>query len=221
MPLRAVVFDYGKVLCQPQPPAVREALATRLGAPREAFEAAYGRFRLEYDRGTLDDVAYWQSVAQACGRALDAETALWLADVDARGWSHPNLSLVDWAGQVRQAGFQTAILSNMQRSLRQRLAELCPWLPEVDAAVFSSDIGFVKPEPEIYHRVMELLAIESGDVLFIDDVEANVTAARKLGMSALCFTDVPALRRALTAFPELPPLSDGLPAYAPQPESFG
>jgi len=221
MPLRAVVFDYGKVLCQPQPPAVREALATRLGAPREAFEAAYGRFRPEYDRGTLDDVAYWQAVAQACGRTLDAKTAQWLADVDARGWSYPNLPLVNWAGQVRQAGFQTAILSNMQRSLRQRLAELCPWLPEVDAAVFSSDIGFVKPEPEIYHRVMELLAIESGDVLFIDDVEANVTAARKLGMSALCFTDVPALRRALTAFPELPPLSDGLPAYAPQPESFG
>jgi putative hydrolase of the HAD superfamily len=206
MPLRAVVFDYGKVLCQPQPPAVREALATRLGAPREAFEAAYARFRPEYDRGTLDDVAYWQSVAQACGRTLDAETALWLADVDARGWSHPNLSLVDWAGQVRQAGFQTAILSNMQRSLRQRLAELCPWLPEVDAAVFSSDIGFVKPEPEIYCQVVELLAVAPQEALFIDDVEANVTGARQVGLSALWFTDVSALRQALSVFPELPPL---------------
>jgi putative hydrolase of the HAD superfamily len=206
MPLRAVVFDYGKVLCQPQPPAVREALATRLGVPREAFEAVYGRFRPEYDRGTLDDVAYWQSVAQACGRTLDAETALWLADVDARGWSHPNLSLVDWAGQVRQAGFQTAILSNMQRSLRQRLEELCPWLPEVDAAVFSSDLGYVKPEPEMYRRVVELLAVAPQEALFIDDVEANVAGARQVGLSALRFTDVPTLRQALTAFPELPPI---------------
>lgn len=205
MPLRAVVFDYGKVLCQPQPPAVREALATRLGVPREAFEAAYGRFRLEYDRGTLDDVAYWQSVVQACGRTLDAETALWLAGVDARGWSHPNLSLVDWAGQVRQAGFQTAILSNMQRSLRQRLEELCPWLPEVDAAV-SSDLGYVKPEPEMYRRVVELLAVAPQEALFIDDVEANVAGARQVGLSALRFTDVPTLRQALTAFPELPPI---------------
>ncbi len=206
MPLRAVVFDYGKVLCQPQPPAVREALATRLGAPREAFEAAYAQFRLEYDRGTLDDVTYWQAVAQACGRMLDAETALWLADCDARGWSQPNPVLVAWAGQVRQAGFQTAILSNMQRSLRQRLAELCPWLPEVDAAVFSSDIGYVKPEPEIYRRVMELLAIAPQEALFIDDVEANVIGARQVGLSALWFTDVPTLRQALNAFPELPPL---------------
>jgi putative hydrolase of the HAD superfamily len=219
VPLRAVVFDYGKVLCRPQPPAVREALVARLGVSHEAFERAYARLRGEYDRGTLDDVAYWQAVAQACGRTLTAETALWLADVDARGWSHPNLLLVNWAKQVRRAGFQTAILSNMQRSLRQRLAELCPWLPEVDAAVFSSDLGFVKPEPEIYRRVIELLSIEPGEALFIDDVEANVTAARQVGMSALCFTDVPALRRALTAFPELPPLSDGSPAYAPQPES--
>ncbi|WP_058866439.1 HAD family phosphatase [Chloracidobacterium thermophilum] len=206
MPLQAVVFDYGKVLCQPQPPAVREALATRLGASWEAFEAAYAQFRLEYDRGTLGDVAYWQSVAQACGRTLDAETALWLADVDARGWSHPNLPLVDWAGQVRQAGFQTAILSNMQRSLRQRLEELCPWLPEVDAAVFSSDIGYVKPEPEIYRRVVELLAVAPQEALFIDDVEANVAGARQVGLSALRFTDVPTLRQALTAFPELPPI---------------
>jgi len=206
MPLRAVVFDYGKVLCRPQPPAVRDAMVTCLGVSNEAFERAYARLRHDYDRGTLDDVAYWQAVAHACGRTLTAETALWLADVDARGWSHPNLPLVNWAGQVRQAGFQTAILSNMQRSLRQRLEELCPWLPEVDAAVFSSDLGYVKPEPEMYRRVVELLAVAPQEALFIDDVEANVAGARQVGLSALRFTDVPTLRQALTAFPELPPI---------------
>ncbi|MGQ9896257.1 MAG: HAD family hydrolase [Acidobacteriota bacterium] len=208
MTLKAVVFDYGKVLCLPQPPAVREAIAARLGATRETFELAYAQFRNEYDRGVLDDFAYWQAVAQVCGRTISAETALWLADLDARGWSHPNLVLVGWARQLRQAGFQTAILSNMQRSLRQRLASLCPWLPEVDAAAFSSDIGYIKPEPEIYHWIIASLAVEPEAALFIDDVEANVVAACQVGLSALHFTEISTLRQALTAFPELPPLPD-------------
>lgn len=209
MTLKAVVFDYGKVLCLPQPPAVRDAIAARLGVPREALEPAYAQFRSEYDRGTLDDLAYWQAVARACGRTLDTETALWLADLDARGWSHPNPVLVGWAKQLQAAGFRTAILSNMQRSLRQRLGALCPWLPEVDVAVFSSDLGVVKPEPEIYHRVIAQLAVAPSEALFVDDVEANVVAARQVGLSALCFTDIPRLKQELRMFPELPPLPDG------------
>lgn len=71
---------------------------------------------------------------------------------------------------------------------------------------FSSDLGYVKPEPEMYRRVVELLAVAPQEALFIDDVEANVAGARQVGLSALRFTDVPTLRQALTAFPELPPI---------------
>ncbi|MFQ3591442.1 MAG: HAD-IA family hydrolase, partial [Chloracidobacterium sp.] len=128
------------------------------------------------------------------------------ADLDARGWSHTNRPLVDWAARVRAAGFKTAILSNMQRSLRQRLHNLCPWLPPVDAAVFSSDVGMVKPESGIYDRVLEALGVRPEQALFIDDVEANTAAARQLGMVALRFTELRELARSIAAFPKLPQL---------------
>lgn len=211
MSLKAVIFDYGRVLCRPQPPEVVDALVTRLGVSREAYAQAYAQFRGEYDRGALDDVAYWRAVAERCGRTATPETAHLLADLDARGWSHPNRPLVNWAERVRRAGFKIGVLSNMQRSLRRRLDELCPWLPATDAAVFSSDVGFIKPEPEIYRRVLAQLAVRPEEALFIDDVEANVAAARELGLQAVRFTDAPTLARDLAFFPELPPLDAPLP----------
>ncbi|OYT72279.1 MAG: hypothetical protein CFK52_05515 [Chloracidobacterium sp. CP2_5A] len=211
MSLKAVIFDYGKVLCQPQPVAIVESVVARLGVGPERYAEAYARFRGEYDRGTLDDVAYWQAVAGDCGRTIEPAAAAELADLDARGWSYPNRPLVEWAGRLRRAGFKIGIVSNMQRSLRRRLGELCPWLPPTDAAVFSSDIGFIKPEPEMYHRVLAQLAARPAEALFIDDVEANVVVARELGLRALRFTDVAALGRDLAAFPELPALDAPTP----------
>lgn len=210
MSLRAVIFDYGKVLCLPQPVDVVDVIVTHLGVSQADYAQAYARFRGEYDRGALDDVAYWQAVAGHCGRTLSPEAARALADLDARGWSHPNRPLVAWAERVRRAGFKVGILSNMQRSLRRRLDELCPWLPVADAALFSSDIGSIKPEPEIYRRMAARLAVRPEEALFIDDVEANVAAARDLGWRALRFADMPTLARDLAVFPELP-VPDALP----------
>ncbi|MCS7078969.1 MAG: HAD family phosphatase [Chloracidobacterium sp.] len=204
MSLKAVIFDYGKVLCLPQPAEVVDAIVKRLGVGYDAYAQAYMQFRGEYDRGTLDDIAYWQAVAGFCGRTVAPEVAQELADLDARGWSHPNRLLVDWAERVRGAGFKVGVLSNMQRSLRRRLNSLCPWLPAADAAVFSSDIGFIKPEPEIYRYALTQLRVRPEEALFIDDVETNAAAARELGLHALHFTDAPTLKRDLAAYPELP-----------------
>ena len=66
----AIVFDYGKVLSQDQPAADVQAMATVLDLPLPQFTELYWRFRIEYDSGSLDPDAYWNTVAQAASRAL-------------------------------------------------------------------------------------------------------------------------------------------------------
>ncbi len=203
MPIQidAVVFDFGKVLCRPQSPEVVDALAARLGASRTAFVAAFAEFRLEFDRGALDDAAYWNAVADRCGVTISPETVAELADRDARGWSVPNEPMLDWVRAVRAAGKKTAILSNMQTSFRRRLTELCAWLPAFDHATFSSDISSVKPEPAIYDHCRLGLGVAPGRLLFIDDVPANIDGARVLGWHGIVFTgDMAALKQAAEAF---------------------
>jgi putative hydrolase of the HAD superfamily len=64
--------------------------------------------------------------------------------------------------------------------------------------VFAShELGARKPAPESYLHVLREMDVLPSDVTFFDDVEANVEAARRLGMRAYRVEGVDALRSCL------------------------
>src|ERR1700733_5258138 len=58
-----VLFDYGGVICYPQPEEDLAALARAAGCTAAEFSGAYWPYRLDYDRAVLDSTGYWQRVA--------------------------------------------------------------------------------------------------------------------------------------------------------------
>jgi putative hydrolase of the HAD superfamily len=183
-----VIFDYGNVLCQPQPVADTQAMASILDLPVPRFAESYWQFRVEYDAAVLDPIAYWSTVAQSASRQLTPDQISELIEIDSRSWSHPAPLLPQWARQLRAAGLRTAILSNMPAPVRDYVLR-CSWLPEFDAHTFSCDVGVCKPEPQIYHECLTKLGAKASEVLFLDDREPNVHAAETLGLHAILFTD--------------------------------
>lgn len=199
--LKAVIFDYGKVLCLPQPQEIVEAMADLCQVPIEHFHEAYYRYRLSYDSNRLNNRGYWESVA---GSVLSLETVSKLIDLDNFSWSYENRPMRLWAEELRRAGIKTAILSNMPADMLAVLPSLCPWIPEVDFAVYSCALGVAKPHPAIYRAVLDGLAIEPKEALFLDDKKVNTDAAIALGMNALVFDSNTAIAEKVAVF-KLPP----------------
>lgn len=56
-----------------------------------------------------------------------------------------------------------------------------------DVIVYSHEEGLRKPDPAIYVVACERLGVELAEAVFLDDVDANVTAARQVGMTAVRF----------------------------------
>lgn len=63
--------------------------------------------------------------------------------------------------------------------------------------VVSGDEKLVKPDPAIYHLSLARFGLEPHEAVFIDDNEANVLAARALGIRSVHFQDVESTRREL------------------------
>jgi len=183
----AIIFDYGNVLSQSQPIADTQAMAAILDAPISQFTELYWRFRVPYDAGTLDPLAYWNTVAHAASRTLTAGQISVLIEIDSRSWSHPAPLVPEWARDVRAAGLQTAILSNMPMPVRDYVLR-CSWLPAFHSQTFSCEVGVCKPAPEIYQDCLDKLGVKPSEVLFLDDRETNVRAAETLGLHAILFT---------------------------------
>jgi putative hydrolase of the HAD superfamily len=61
-----------------------------------------------------------------------------------------------------------------------------------DVILDSSVVGLRKPDPAIYRLTCERLGLQPSELLFVDDLECNVVAARELGMEALLCSNGPA-----------------------------
>jgi putative hydrolase of the HAD superfamily len=104
--------------------------------------------------------------------------------------------------------YKTAILSNSFVGAREKeqarygFGDLC------DLIVYSHEEGMQKPERRFYELACERLGVQPAEVVFLDDVEVCVAAARELGMHAILFRDtaqaIADLQACLAAGAQLP-----------------
>jgi len=185
---KALIFDYGNVLCEPQRSTDINAMASTCGVQRQVFERLYWELREDFDRGDYDAVGYWSEIAKRAEvpltpRQIDDATRL-----DCESWARPDHRMLQWVEQVRLAGMQTAILSNMPLALRQYLEVNCDWLAGFEHKIFSCDVHSIKPDEKIYRHCLQLQQLKPEETLFLDDKMPNVEAAQKIGIHSSLFT---------------------------------
>jgi epoxide hydrolase-like predicted phosphatase len=56
-----------------------------------------------------------------------------------------------------------------------------------DVLVYSYEVRIEKPDRRIYEITCERLGVRPSEVVFLDDLEVNVDAARRVGMRAVLF----------------------------------
>ena len=79
------------------------------------------------------------------------------------------------------------ILSDLDIFDKERLDKQVG-LSNYDYVFLSFELGFKKPDMEVFKKVQSKLSFEKKDILFIDDRMDNVEAASKFGWNAVCFT---------------------------------
>ncbi len=68
-----------------------------------------------------------------------------------------------------------------------------------DEVVVSGEVGFIKPQPQIYQIAIDRLGVRPDQIVFIDDNPANVAPARKLGMRGVVYNGIEELRKDLAS----------------------
>ena len=124
----------------------------------------------EFAAGFLDE---WQ---------IDVDPATFLTDF--RGWLvGPYDGSAELVQEVATAA-AVACLSNTNAVHWEAGAAKWPLFGLFDRRFLSFELGMVKPDLEIFDRVVVDLDVRPNRVLFLDDNELNVTAARQAGLAA-------------------------------------
>jgi putative hydrolase of the HAD superfamily len=199
MAIRGVIFDYGMVLSNPQDPVVHQRLIEVSGLSREVFEQHYWRYRHAYDLGEFNGVTYWQRIAADTASSYSPEQIEQLIENDVLMWTSLNEEMLGWVTALQEAGFKTAILSNMGPEILRYMRQEFGWLSHFNHHTWSCELGIAKPDPAIYIHTCEKLGVAPEEAIFLDDKAENIAAAAGVGLNAIQFDSIGQLRRDLEA----------------------
>jgi putative hydrolase of the HAD superfamily len=198
--VKAVVFDYGKVICHPPKDDMMEQLAALAGLSRTKFEPLVWKLRSPYDRGEISGPEYYRRILAAAGRPEDRALTGTMHRIDIDSWKAINPETVKLMEDVKAAKLKLGILSNMPQDFLDMARKTYPVFSLPHAGIFSCEAASVKPEAAIYQALISAMDCAPGEIVFFDDMEVNVEGAAALGIRSYVWKDAETARNLLRQF---------------------
>jgi epoxide hydrolase-like predicted phosphatase len=187
MPIRAIVFDIGGVLEYTEPMNFDAHWEKELGLEEGAM---LSRMMDTWGGGSIGTVTLeevHQKLVESCGLS---ETQLhdYMEEMWAVYLGTLNSELYNYFKSLRPK-YQTALLSNSFVGAREREEAAYQFSNVCDFIIYSHEVGLQKPEPAIYALSCERLGLPPQEVLFVDDRDSLIAAAKEFGMEGVVFHD--------------------------------
>ena len=191
MSYRAVVFDLGGVVLGSPIHAIQR-YESQIGLDKNSINrvvadtAPHGAWsRLE--RGEITIETFYTAFEVDCrdaGYQISARTMFeWMAEE-----SQPRPAMLSAIRAIRARGLMVGALTNnwVQEPENTGSKDGSRALSEFfDVFIESSVEGLRKPDPRIYRLACERLGVEPREVIFLDDIGANLKPARELGLTTI------------------------------------
>ena len=194
MPKKSLLFDLGNVL-----------LPIDLDKTYQAFACLSKKFDAEQIKKLTIEKALWQNYESGLQTKEDfrnfVRSELFLECTDAKfdeAFSallldfHPNT--YSWLANIAQY-HNVHLLSNTSE-IHANIFTKIPLGPKGESIFelftrifYSFEIGMIKPDPNIYHFVLNQLDLPAHELIFFDDNEQNILVAQSLGIHAFQITD--------------------------------
>ena len=193
----AVVFDLGGVLIDWDPRYLyRKLLADEAAVEEFLATVCTPQWNAEQDRGRpfAEGVAELVERSPAHAAAITAYSERWeeMLGGDIAG-------AVELLAELRTTGVPLYALTNWSAETFGIARRRFGFLDWFDGVLVSGEEKMVKPDPRFFRLLLDRFGLDPEATFFVDDSEANVAAARRLGLDAVRFTSPEHLRRDLDA----------------------
>ncbi|HCY75341.1 MAG TPA: HAD family phosphatase [Ignavibacteriales bacterium] len=181
----AIVFDLGQVLVRFDYKFFVEKVNKHKNGIGEQFMELYKRnynIHRDFEKGIISEKDFIDQMLKYLDHTIDAETFC-------RYWSDIfslNDNVVEILPQLRKH-YKLYLLSNTNSIHKKYGYQDYEFLKLFDKLFLSHEVGFVKPEIEVYQSVEKESGFPPNEHIFIDDILEYVDAAKKLGWDGIQF----------------------------------
>jgi epoxide hydrolase-like predicted phosphatase len=183
--IRAVVFDFGNVLCTFDVQLLARNLARVSGVPVAQIGEGLTKFRdiaVRYETGLISTEAFLEGIIERTGvRVSSAQLRTAYCAIFA-----PIPESFELVRRLKPR-YKLGLLSNTSELHFQCAIKPVEVFPLFDAVTLSFEVKAMKPSPKIYRDMLDKLALPSSDCVYVDDLADNVRAAEQLGFHATLY----------------------------------
>lgn len=193
--MKNIIFDFGNVLVQWHPELIyTEYFGDEAKAWWFLRHVADLTWRSRMDAGELTV----DCVAELSAQYPEYREAIELYDkryYDMLTDEVPGMR--DLIVELKAKGYELYGLTNWSMETFPTARERFGILQMIDRYVVSAAEKLIKPDPRLFQRLLDRYGLLAEKCTFVDDNEANVAAARKMGMNGIVFQGAEDLRRQL------------------------
>lgn len=180
-----IIFDFGRVLVDWDPRYLyRKLLPDEQAIENFLKEVHFFEWVTLQDAGRpmADTVDEWcQRYPQYCD-LLQAYNQRYPETI-----SGPIAGTVEILRCLKAAGFPVWGLSNWPLEKFRQLEHQFEFFNWLDGKVISGEVRLAKPDPAIFHLLLQQAGRQAQDCLLIDDSRTNIAAAQELGFQTILF----------------------------------
>ena len=184
--IRAVIFDFGNVLCTVDILRFVQNLCAQTGRPadtiRQGIHASASLIK-EYETGLISSDDFFMRVNALTGLTLSQEKFR-TAYCNIFSPIAPTFALI----HALKPRYALGLLSNTNPWHFECAIRPVEVFPLFDAVTLSYVVKAMKPAEAIYRDMLRKLSVEPDACAYIDDIRENVDAAEHLGMHGILYT---------------------------------
>lgn len=184
--ISTIIFDLGDVLVSAN---IKDYLVADPEVPNEIVDELLKLWFIDKDE--VDDTMDLDTYREIVNKRMGVEFSKYIPKlfqynvdcVTAFDYTVPMIQ------DLKDKGYKVYYLSNWSAWTYDLLQEAgkFDFLELMDGGVFSYDVGYMKPDEEIYKILLNKYKINPEEAVFFDDREENIEAANKLGIHGVHF----------------------------------
>jgi len=181
-----IIFDLGRVLIDWNPTAIiKDVFQHEQELPMNLLTLTEGPLFHAIDRGTIHETNIHTFIPDGYNHEHVKKFLGAIPD-----YLVPIQAGVEIFQMVKARGYKTYILSNFGDAGFDLVASRHPELfGQFDGGIVSAKVGHIKPEAEIYQKLLSTYNLNPQDCLFIDDRPENIHAGQALGIDGIICSD--------------------------------
>jgi 2-haloacid dehalogenase len=184
--IKAIIFDFGGVLLKWDPRNLYSRFFPGQPQAMEDFlaEVSFMEWNTQQDKGRpfAEGIDSLSKQFPLRAHLINAYHENWKESIS--GIFEGTVELLQ---MLKQNGYRLYGLSNWSAETFYIVRHDYEFFNLFEEIILSGEVKLIKPEPEIYDLCLQKIGKPANQCLFIDDSEANIIAAKKLGFDTVHF----------------------------------